>query len=407
MRHGRGVQHLQDALHLNFERSVNRFVADHEPIAQVMNYYYATLHFIVTLGCLIWLYRSHPRIYRGARTILFATSLIALAGFYLYPLAPPRLLPQYGYIDTVLKFHTWGSLADPKIAEHSNQYAAMPSLHIGWALWCGVSIYLCARRRLGARAGRGLPGVHPAGHRRHRQPLRHRRGRRARGLPRRLRGAVPVLRPQRLRRGPDPPAPAEAGRREQAGGRGGSAARSSGRPTRGCRRSAEPSARLVPRRQCPAQSPVAQPSVGRVVEHRLDHPAGPAGDPPVVVDQLAGLEAGRVAQHPADRLQHPAGLGQLVLGPVPHQHDRVAHPAGQPPGRRQRRRVVGGQRAGVLGRPQRGQGRGGAQPGQLVRPSAAAAAAPSTRRRPARPGRAWCGCADRRRAAAARRPPGP
>lgn len=145
-RHGRGVQHLQDALHLNFERSLNKFVANHEPLAQVMNYYYATLHFIVTIGCLVWLYRSHPRIYRGARTVLFATSLIALAGFYLYPLAPPRLLPQYGYIDTLLKFHTWGSLADPKVAEHSNQFAAMPSLHIGWALWCATVVYLCARR---------------------------------------------------------------------------------------------------------------------------------------------------------------------------------------------------------------------------------------------------------------------
>jgi len=146
MRHGRGVQHLQDALHLNFERSLNSFVAAHEPLAQVMDYYYATLHFIVTIGCLIWLYRAHPRIYRGARTVLFATSLLALAGFYLYPLAPPRLLPQYGYIDTLLKFHTWGSLADPKVAEHSNQFAAMPSLHIGWAVWCGVSIFFCAKR---------------------------------------------------------------------------------------------------------------------------------------------------------------------------------------------------------------------------------------------------------------------
>ena len=145
-RHGRGIQHLQDALHLNFERSLNHFVAAHEPLAQVMNYYYATLHFVVTIGCLIWLFVAHPRIYRGARTVLFATSLLALAGFYLYPLAPPRLLPQYGYIDTLIKFHTWGSLADPKIAEHSNQYAAMPSLHIGWAVWCGVSIALCARR---------------------------------------------------------------------------------------------------------------------------------------------------------------------------------------------------------------------------------------------------------------------
>jgi len=55
MRHGRSVQHLQDALHLNFERSLNSFVAGHEWVAQVMDYYYATLHFIVTIGCLIWL----------------------------------------------------------------------------------------------------------------------------------------------------------------------------------------------------------------------------------------------------------------------------------------------------------------------------------------------------------------
>lgn len=133
LRHGRSIQHLQEQLHLNFELSVNRFVAGHEPLAQVMDYYYATLHFVVTIGVLVWLFHWHPRIYRGARTVLFATSLLALAGFYLYPLAPPRLLPQYGYIDTLLKFHTWGSLADPKIAEHSNQFAAMPSLHIGWA----------------------------------------------------------------------------------------------------------------------------------------------------------------------------------------------------------------------------------------------------------------------------------
>lgn len=146
MRHGRSVQHLQDALHLNFERSLNSFVAGHDWVAQVMDYYYATLHFIVTIGCLVWLYRAHPRIYRGARTVLFATSLLALAGFYLYPLAPPRLLPQYGYVDTLLKFHTWGSLADPKVAEHSNQFAAMPSLHIGWALWCAACIFFCARR---------------------------------------------------------------------------------------------------------------------------------------------------------------------------------------------------------------------------------------------------------------------
>ena len=145
MLHGRAVQHLQENLHLSFELSVNRYVAGHEWLAQAMDYYYATLHFVVTPAVLCWLFVAHSRIYRGARTVLFVTSLLALAGFWLYPLAPPRLLPQYGYIDTLLKFHTWGSLADPKIAEHSNQFAAMPSLHIGWAIWCGAALFFCAR----------------------------------------------------------------------------------------------------------------------------------------------------------------------------------------------------------------------------------------------------------------------
>ena len=145
-RHGFSIQHLQEDLGLNFELAVNKWVAAREWIAQVLDYYYATLHFIVTLGVLVWLFMRRPHIYRGARTVLFTLTLIALAGFALYPVAPPRLLPGYDYIDTVIKFHTWGSLADPEIASHSNQYAAMPSLHIGWALWSGVAVFMCARR---------------------------------------------------------------------------------------------------------------------------------------------------------------------------------------------------------------------------------------------------------------------
>jgi hypothetical protein len=145
IRHGLSIQHLQDIIGLNFELSVNKWVAAHEWVAQILDYYYATLHFIVTLGVLTWLFVKRPHIYRGARTVLFCLTLTALAGFALYPVAPPRLLPGYSYVDTVIKFHTWGSLADPEIASHSNQYAAMPSLHIGWALWAGISIFMCAR----------------------------------------------------------------------------------------------------------------------------------------------------------------------------------------------------------------------------------------------------------------------
>ena len=84
-------------------------------------------------------------------------TLIALLGFYLYPTAPPRLLP--GYVDTVIRFHTWGSFADPNIAEHSNQFAAMPSLHVGWALWVGISVFRCAP----GRWWRWLGPAYPAG----------------------------------------------------------------------------------------------------------------------------------------------------------------------------------------------------------------------------------------------------
>src|SRR6266536_748636 len=90
-RHGRSVQWLQDRLHLNFELSVNHFVNRNEWLAQVMDYYYATLHFVFTIAVLVWLFVAHKRSYRGMRTALFATTLIGLAGFFLYPLAPPRL----------------------------------------------------------------------------------------------------------------------------------------------------------------------------------------------------------------------------------------------------------------------------------------------------------------------------
>ena len=145
LRHARSIEHLEHWLHVDFELSLNHVVAAHGWLAQPMDYYYATLHFIVTPVVMVWLFIRRPHIYRGVRTVLVATTLIALGGFYLFPTAPPRLIAGFGYVDTVIKFHTWGSLADPNIAKESNQFAAMPSLHIGWALWCGIAIFMCAR----------------------------------------------------------------------------------------------------------------------------------------------------------------------------------------------------------------------------------------------------------------------
>lgn len=136
----RAEQHLGIAV----EQSVNHAVNSVTWLIVGMNYYYATLHFVVTLGVLVWLFRWHPGRYAATRMVLFATTAVALLGYYLYPLAPPRLMNGHDFIDTVLVHQTWGSMASGDLKHMSNQYAAMPSMHIGWSLWCGLAIFALA-----------------------------------------------------------------------------------------------------------------------------------------------------------------------------------------------------------------------------------------------------------------------
>lgn len=135
----------EHAVGIAVEQTVNHAMNAITWLIVVMNYYYATLHFIVTIGVLVWLYRRHPGRYAAWRLALFLTTAVALVGYYFFPLAPPRLMPGGHFIDTVLVHDTWGSMASGNLASMSNQYAAMPSMHIGWSLWCGVTIALLAR----------------------------------------------------------------------------------------------------------------------------------------------------------------------------------------------------------------------------------------------------------------------
>jgi hypothetical protein len=144
LRNADWIWDAERSLGMAVEQSVNHAVNSVTWLIVSMNYYYATLHFIVTIGVLVWLYRSHPGRYAAARLVLFATTGVALVGYYLYPLAPPRLMNGNDFIDTVLVHHTWGSMASGNLKNMSNQYAAMPSMHIGWSLWCGIIIFVLA-----------------------------------------------------------------------------------------------------------------------------------------------------------------------------------------------------------------------------------------------------------------------
>ncbi|MEV7191515.1 phosphatase PAP2 family protein [Streptomyces sp. NPDC093510] len=144
LRNADWIWRVEHDLGIAVEKSVNHAVDSVTWLIVGMNYYYATLHFVVTLGVLVWLFRRHPGRYAATRLTLFATTAVALLGYYLYPLAPPRLMNGTTFIDTVVVHQTWGSMASGDLKNMSNQYAAMPSMHIGWSLWCGLTIFALA-----------------------------------------------------------------------------------------------------------------------------------------------------------------------------------------------------------------------------------------------------------------------
>ncbi|RII17082.1 hypothetical protein DSC45_15070 [Streptomyces sp. YIM 130001] len=146
MRNADWIWQAEHSIGLAFEHSVNRAIDSVTWLIVGMNYYYATLHFIITIVVLVWIYRRHPGRYAATRTVLFVTTGIALVGFYFFPLAPPRLMESGpDFIDTVVAHQTWGSMASGDLKDMTNQYAAMPSMHIGWSLWCGLTIFALAK----------------------------------------------------------------------------------------------------------------------------------------------------------------------------------------------------------------------------------------------------------------------
>ena len=147
VRHAEQLYQLEQTVSLDVELAVNQTLDRITWLIVGMNYYYAVAHFLVAVGVLVWLYRRRRRHYPLGRTVFLVTNTVALTAFYLYPLAPPRLLPWHGYVDTVVSHGTWGSWASGDVATASNQYAAMPSMHVAWSLFCAAVIVRLARRR--------------------------------------------------------------------------------------------------------------------------------------------------------------------------------------------------------------------------------------------------------------------
>lgn len=177
--HARQMIDIEKAMGLYFEARLQQWYLDlpMDGLIRFWNIFYGTAHFIVTAGALYWLFRTERARYPLWRSTLGATTLVALIGFAGYSLMPPRLLDdpgkygacrihtpdaaavaqpgekivddcdRYGYVDTLAVHGGWISFDDEKAASVTNQYAAMPSMHIGWSVWSMLVLLPMARRR--------------------------------------------------------------------------------------------------------------------------------------------------------------------------------------------------------------------------------------------------------------------
>jgi hypothetical protein len=177
--HAREVIDLEKALHLYFEPHLQRWYLDlpGHGLVRAWNVYYGLAHFLVTFVALVWMFRRAPERYRLWRNTLALTTCLAVVGFAAYSLMPPRLLDdpgqfggcqiyapdaaaaaepgalsapgcdRYGFVDTVARYGGWISFGNEGMKDVSNQYAAMPSMHIGWSTWSALVLLPLLRRR--------------------------------------------------------------------------------------------------------------------------------------------------------------------------------------------------------------------------------------------------------------------
>ncbi|MFI1975232.1 phosphatase PAP2 family protein [Streptomyces wedmorensis] len=162
---GLAILRREEALGIDAEHPLNRLFTDVPALGIPADFAYASLHYLVTPAILVWLFRRRPAHYRSARTWLMVSTLLGLVGFTLLPTCPPRLLdPVYGFTDTMAHFSAYGwwggeASAPRGLGGMTNQYAAMPSLHVGWALWCGVMLWRYGRTPLAKALGMAYPLV--------------------------------------------------------------------------------------------------------------------------------------------------------------------------------------------------------------------------------------------------------
>jgi hypothetical protein len=139
------VWRLERLIYLPNEAIVQEWVLNWSDAARLANLYYVGVHFPGTAITLVWLFLRHRAVYLRTRTELVLLTIGGLMVHVLFPLAPPRLVPDLGMVDTMLAVGP-SAYSSPNTG-FANQYAAMPSLHIGWAILVAIAVLRASSSR--------------------------------------------------------------------------------------------------------------------------------------------------------------------------------------------------------------------------------------------------------------------
>jgi len=142
--HARQIVDAERALHLFFEPSVQNWAIQTGWVDDVGAWMYLNTHFVVTTCTLAFIYLFRNEHYYFVRNMFMVAMGLALVGYVVYPTAPPRMLPGLGFSDSVADFT--GVSSDASVNALFNPYAAVPSMHVGFALMLAVPMVRIARR---------------------------------------------------------------------------------------------------------------------------------------------------------------------------------------------------------------------------------------------------------------------
>ena len=146
---------LERRLGVFWEPTLQGWVLARPPLPTVFNWIYIWGHWPVVAGTLLWLYFFHRAAFPRYRNALLVSGAIGLVVFATYPVAPPRLVEGWGFVDTVtLHSNAYRVLQPPSL---TNQFAAMPSLHFGWNLLMGIAVVRHASRPVAKLFGVLMP----------------------------------------------------------------------------------------------------------------------------------------------------------------------------------------------------------------------------------------------------------